>query len=96
MNKHDEQWQNLLALSAPSFAGDEAPPFGFTTRTMARWREESRQWEVMERIGWRALFASIAILALTAGATTAINYFASSDLEPGVSNLVQIERVQVS
>ncbi len=96
MNKHDQHWQNLVALSAPTFTGDDAPPFGFATRMLARLRDESRQREAVERVGFRALFVSIAVLAVTTGALVAFDSLDRGDLEPGVSSLVQVDNVPVS
>jgi hypothetical protein len=96
MNNQDQHWQNLLALSAPTFNGDEVPPFGFATRTLARLREEESRREVVERIGFRALFAAVAVLAVTVGAVVAVESTDRGDLEPGVRSLIQVENVQVS
>jgi hypothetical protein len=97
MNEQDDvRWQNLLTMSAPTFAGEEMPPYGMVTRTLARLREETRQRELVERIGLRALFASLGILGLTAAATLGAGYFDGSDLEPGLNSFVQVENVQVS
>ncbi len=90
------RWHNLIALSAPTFTGDDAPPYGFVTSTMARLREETRQVELAERIGMRALFASLALLFITAMVTLGLQYHDRSDLEPGLRGIVQVENVQLS
>ena len=97
-NPHeDEEWQGLLRRSAPAFAGETSPPYGFVTATLAKLRAEKRQQEEIERIGWRALLASMAALAVAAAVTLSVNGTDPSvDFDPGVRSLVQIENVQVS
>ena len=98
MNDHENQlWQKLVALSAPTYAGDESVPYGFTTRFLADWRAgESRQCELVERIGFKALFASLGLLLLAVTAHFGVRYLNHSDLEPGLRGIVQIENIQVS
>ncbi len=97
MNEFENgRWQNLVALSASSFAGELTPPYGFVTRTLAELRAETRQRELVERIGLRALFASLAILLATVGLTIGATYVNRGDLEPGLGNIVQVENVPVS
>lgn len=92
----DLMWQKLLALSAPTFAGDAAPPYGFTTRFLANWRAEARQCELMERIGLRTLFASLGVLAIAGTLAFGFHYLDRSNLEPGLSGIIQIENVPAS
>lgn len=92
----DIRWQQLVALSAPTFLGVTNPPYGFTTATLARLREESRQTAMIERIGLRAIFASLGMLVLAAGILEGARYMTTSDLEPGLNNIVQVENVAVS
>jgi hypothetical protein len=94
--QQDLRWKNLAALSAPACAGDVVPPYGMVTSTLARLRAETRQTEMAERIGLRALFASLAILVCTAAVTVGISSRESSDLEPGLKNIVQVENVPLS
>jgi hypothetical protein len=98
MNEHENQlWQKLVALSAPTYAGDESVPYGFTTRFLADWRAGgSRQCELVERIGFRALLASLSLLLLAAAAHFSVRYLNHTDLEPGLRGFVQVENVQVS
>jgi hypothetical protein len=93
----DQKWQDLLLHSTPTFAGEAAPPYGFVTGTLARLRTETRQQEEFERIGWRALLASLAALVIAATVTLSMNYMdRGGDFEPGVRSLVQMENIQVS
>ncbi len=99
MNNHPEDnlWNNLVAMSAPAYA-DAAltPPYGFATSTLARLRAEERQQELMERIGLRAIFASLGILLLTAAFTFGWEQSHRSDLEPGLGRILQSADVPLS
>jgi hypothetical protein len=95
-DKEDMQWLNLVALSAPTFALDPTPPYGFTTRFLAQYRTETRQRELVERIGMRALFASLGLLLLAAAVNFGVDYSQRADLEPGLPGLVQVENMRVS
>jgi hypothetical protein len=92
----DQCWQQLMTLSAPTFLGDATPPYGFTTATLARLRSESRQNEMIERIGLRAVFASLGMLVVAVGVLMGATYFSQSDLEPGLKSIVQVENLAVS
>ena len=93
----DEKWQNLLLRSTPTFAAEAVPPYGFITGMLAQLRAEKRQQEELERIGWRALLASLAALVIAATVTLSMNYMdRGGDFEPGVRSLVQMENIQVS
>ena len=95
--REDEKWQNLLLRSIPTFTGEAAPPYGFVTGALAGLRAEKRQQEELERIGWRALLASVAALAVAATVTLSVNFSnRGSDFDPGVRSLVQMENIQVS
>lgn len=97
MNENgDIRWQNLVALSAPTFAGDASPPYGFTTRFLAQLHAETRQRELVERIGARALFASLAMLVATLALSLGVDRFNRGDLEPGLRSIVQVEDIPVS
>jgi hypothetical protein len=98
MNDHEDQkWQNLLAQSSPAFVGETEPRYGFITSTLAQLKREKRQQEELERIGWRALLASLAALAIAATMTLTVNYRdGGSDFEPGMRSLVQMDNFQVS
>ncbi len=93
----DEKWQQLLARSTPTFAGEATPPFGFITGAMAQIRE-GRQQQEAERIGWRALVASFVTLIGAAVVAITVNFSqqSTSDLEPGMRNIVQVENIQLS
>jgi anti-sigma-K factor RskA len=93
----DEKWQSLLLRSTPTFTGEAEAPYGFVTATLARLRAEKRQQEDVERIGWRALLASLAALVVAATVTLSVNFSdRGGDFEPGVKSLVQMENIQVS
>ena len=93
----DKNWHDLLLRSTPTFAGEATPPYGFLTGTLARLRAENRQQEELERIGWRALLASLAALVVAATVTLSVNFSnRGGDFEPGVRSLVQMENIQVS
>ncbi len=93
----DEKWQQLLARSTPTFAGEATPPFGFMTGALAQVRE-MRQQQLAERIGWRALVASFVTLvgAAAFAVTVNLNQQSAGDLEPGVRSIVQVENIQLS
>lgn len=95
-SKDDTKWQSLLALSAPTFATEEIPPYGFVTSTLARLQAEKRQQEIVERIGLRALLASFAALVVAVTITVGLNLTERSDLEPGVRSFVQEASVSLS
>ena len=93
----DKKWAGLLLRSAATFAGEAVPPYGFATGTLARLRAETRQMEEIERIGWRALLASLAALVIAATVTLGLSYAdRGTDFDPGVRSLVQMENIQVS
>jgi len=93
----DEKWRNLLARSAATFAGNATPPYGFVTATLARLSAEQRQQEEFERIGWRALLASVAALFIAATVTLTLNYSDQrGDFEPGTRSLIQMDNIPVS
>jgi hypothetical protein len=95
--REDEKWLGLLQRSTPTFAGEAVPPYGFVTGTLARLRAESCQREEIERIGWRALLASLAALVLAATFSLGMSHSdRGSDFEPGVRGFVQMENLQVS
>lgn len=95
--REDEKWQSLIALSAPTFAGDTALPYGFMTSTLARIKAEKRECDMMEKIGLRAVFASLGALAVIAVVTLSLSDTSShGDLDPGVRTLVQMENIPVS
>jgi hypothetical protein len=95
-NLHDEKWHRLLACSEPTFQAEVTPPYGFITAAMGKLRSEQRQQQEIERIGWRALLASLAALIIAATVTFSTYQDPSSDFEPGVKGLVQMENIPVS
>ena len=96
-SQEDQKWQNLLLHSAPTFAGETELPYGMVTNTLTRLRAEKRQQEACERIGWRALLASVAALAVTATVTLSVSYMnQGGDFEPGFKGAVQVENIQMS
>jgi hypothetical protein len=95
--REDEKWQSLLLRSNPTFAGEAVPPYGFVTSALAQLRAENRQQEELERIGWRALLASLAALAILATVTVSLNSRdQGGDFDPGVRSFVQMENIQFS
>jgi hypothetical protein len=50
----------------------------------------------MERIGFRAIFASLAIVAVTAALTFGMQFGDREDLDPGVKSMALVENLQVS
>ena len=96
MENQDEKWHSLLKWSGSTFAPESTPPYGFITSTLAQLRAEKRQREDLERIGWRALLASLAALSVAAAVTVSVSYRDRVDFEPGVRGLVQMENIQLS
>ena len=99
MNKNDPEttWKNLLASSASTFEPELTPPFGFVTNTLSALRAEQRQERECERIGLRALWASLAALGVAAAVTLAVGLHQdNSDLDPGVRSLVQVDSLPYS
>jgi hypothetical protein len=93
----DEKWQKLLARSTPTFAGEATPPYGFVTAALARLRTEQGRQEEAERIGWRALLASLAALLVATAVTLTVSFnHPSTDFEPGVRSMVQMENIPLS
>jgi hypothetical protein len=93
--KEDKKWQSLLGLSAPTFVADTAP-YGFTTRTLAGLQAQRRDQEQIEKIGLRALWASLAALVVVVGVTFSLQFADHRDAEPGLRSFLQIENVQIS
>jgi hypothetical protein len=96
-NDPDMIWKSLLAQSAPTFAAEPDVPYGFVTKVLAGLRAESRQRREVERIGLRALWASLAALGVAAAVTIAVNLQQdNNDFDPGVRSLVQVENLPYS
>ena len=96
-NEPEKIWMNLLVQSAPTFAAETAPPYGFMTSTLAALRAESRQQREFERIGWRALLASLAALGVAAVLTLTVSLRnQGTDFDPGVRGLVQMDNLPYS
>jgi O-antigen ligase len=93
-SKEDQVWENLLAQSASSFDGEQAPPYGLTTRILAAVREQRAEEALWERIGRRAIFASLA--AVVGIALVTFVRHDSDDLDPAVKSVAVVENVQVS
>ena len=93
-----DKWQALLALSAPTFAGESTLPYGFMTSMLAQLRQDRQQEQQLGRLCWRAIFASLAALAVAVGVTVNVHgYFnRGNDFDPGMRGLIQMENVQVS
>jgi hypothetical protein len=96
-NQPEKIWMSLLAQSAPTFAGEAEAPYGFVTSTLAAWRAEGRQQREFERIGWRALLASLVALGVAAALTLTVSLRdQGKDLDPGVRGLVQMDNLPYS
>jgi hypothetical protein len=96
--KQDDKWQYLLALSAPTFHGEIAPPYGFMTAMLAQLRLERQQEQQLGRLCRRAILASLAVLVVSACVTFGIHRQLNrgDDLEPGMRGLIEVENVQAS
>ncbi len=94
--QEDQKWQSLLERSKPTFAGDAELPFGFLTSTLARLKAEKRDRDLLERIGLRALFASIAILITVGGVSVGVQLQNRFDFDPAVQSLIQADDVPIS
>jgi len=92
--KEDIVWESLLAQSAPAFAVEAVPPFGLATRVLAAVREQQEQVAVWDRVGRRAIFASLAAVLAIAALTVARQ--AHDDDDPSVKSLALVENIQVS
>ena len=94
----DNKWQTLLALSAPTFAGESSPPYGFMTSMLAQLRQERRDEQQLGRFCWRAIFASLAALVVAVGVTVSVHshFNRGNDFDPGMGGLIQVENVQAS
>jgi anti-sigma-K factor RskA len=94
--REDEKWQLLLSHSLPAFAGEAEPPYGFVTATLGRLRSEKRQREELERVGWRALFASLATLAAVVAITAGLQLQDRNEPDPGVKSMIEMDNESVS
>ena len=92
----DEKWQGLLLRSAPTFAGETTPPYGFVTSTLARLKAEKREREQLDLIGWRALLASLTALAAVVTITVGLQLQDRNDLDPGVRSIIEVANVPLS
>ncbi len=94
--REDQAWQKLLQAGAPTFAGAAEVPYGFATNTLARLRATNRQQRELERLGWRALLASLCTLFVVASLTVGMQLEHRTDLDPGISNIIEIGNVPIS
>jgi hypothetical protein len=93
----NDKWQQMLAVSSPTFAGEATPPYGLVTSALGRLKAENQQVAEIERIGGRALLASLCALVVAAVLAVSVTpKDQSGDLEPGVKSLVQVENISVS
>lgn len=95
-NSQDRKWQDLLARCAPTFAAESSPPYGLLTSTLARLSSARCQQLELERLGCRALFASLALLVAVVGFTVGLQLQEPGDLEPGVRNLAEVENIALN
>jgi anti-sigma-K factor RskA len=95
--REDQTWSALLAKGAPAFAGETEPPFGLATRVLASARRQQSQQDASERLGLRAIFASLAMVAVAAALTASLHFGADrDDTDPVIRSLAVAENVQVS
>ena len=92
--REDNVWKSLLAQSATTFDGDTTPPLGLATRVLAGVRETRGREAAGERIGLRAIFASLAAVVVMTVVTFA--KVGHDDTDAPVRSLAQLENVQVS
>jgi hypothetical protein len=96
-NYPDLTWRNLLAQSAPTFAAEATPPYGFVTSVLAGMRAQDRQRREVERIGLRALWAALAALGVAVVVTVSVNMSQDkNEFDPGVRSLVQLDNLPYS
>ncbi len=92
--REDNTWKSLLAQSATTFDGDMTPPLGLATRVLAGLSEKRVQEAAWERIGLRAIFASLmAVVVMTVVTFAQVGH---DDADAPVRSLAQLENVQVS
>jgi hypothetical protein len=92
--EEDNVWKSLLAQSAPTFAGDLAPPLGLPARILAHAREASMQEALWERIGLRAILSAVAAVAVLAVITLATRHH--DDVDVPVRGLAALEDIRLS
>jgi hypothetical protein len=95
-HQEDNQWRKLLQLAAPAFAGETELPYGFVTSTVARLKAERVERELIERIGLRALFAALAVLAVAGGVSLGVQLHDRLDFDPGTRSIIQEDNVSIS
>jgi len=95
-DRDDKKWRTLLELAAPTFAGATELPYGFVTSTMARVKAERAEREMTDRIGLRALFAALAVLAMAGGISFAVQLHDRLDFDPGTKSIIQEDHVSIS
>jgi hypothetical protein len=96
-NQLDQAWKNLLAQSAPTFAAKSDVPYGFATATLAALRAERNGQREVERIGWRAIIASMGALSLAAALMVALDLREQGrDSDPNDRTVVQVENLPIS
>ena len=94
--REEEKWHNLLGQSAPTFAGETEPPYGFVTGMLGRFRAAERQREEAERIGWRALLASLVTLAAVVTLTVGLQLHDRNEIDPGVRSIIEIQNAPIA
>ena len=94
--REDAVWCKLLAQSRPAFSGETEPPYGFVTATTARLVAERRQREIVEKIGFRAVMASLAALGLATALTLMLELRDTSGGDPEIQNLANVENMPLS
>jgi uncharacterized membrane protein len=92
--QEDNVWKSLLAQSAPTFAGAMTPPLGLAARVLAQTRDARVQEAAWERVGLRAILASLAAVGVLAAVT--LSSWHRDDVDVPVRGLAAIEDMQVS
>jgi hypothetical protein len=95
-DQNDIKWRTLLELAAPTFAEATEPPYGFITSTLARLKAERVEREMVDRIGLRALFAALAMLAVAGGVSFGVQLHDRLDFDPGTRSIIQEDHVSIS
>ena len=92
--REDIVWKSLLAQSAATFDGGMTPPLGLAARVLAGVRETRVREAAWERIGLRAIFASLVAVVVMTVVTFA--QVGRDDADAPVRSLAQLENVPVS
>lgn len=94
MTMNNDPWKKLAAAAqrAPSeeSGADVSAPFGFSTRAVARWKEQQTQSRSSERFIWSALGVSCAVAALC----FVLNYDSVQELRDNRLDLASLDQAE--